>query len=271
MKNLSGFLFFCILFIGCKKSSNDAQPTPNPCSGVSIAVNATTSNVTSCSSNNGSISASATGSTGFTYSINATTFQASGNFTGLAAGNFTITAKDANGCTGTTSATVGTSTANITLTPSVSAVVPCSTPANNGSLSVAASGGTSPYTYSFNGGAFSANATLNNQATGTVTVQAKDANGCTSSNITVTIGTATAGPLFTAVKNIINSRCGGCHTGGGSSGGTNFDSDCGIVSKASRIHTRTVIQANMPSSGPIPANERQAITNWINAGAQFNQ
>lgn len=348
MKKLSFLLFFGSVLFGCKKSSDDAQPTPNPCSGVNITVNAssssvssctsnngsisasatgstgftysidgnnfqasgnftglaansytvtakdangctgsatvnvgsstpsinvtaTPSNVTSCSSNNGSISASATGSTGFTYSINGTTFQANGNFSNLAAGNYTVTAKDANGCTGTRAVTVGTSTPSVTVTPNVNPVVPCSSPANNGSITLSGSGGTSPYQFSFNGGAFSANATLNNQAAGNVTVQAKDANGCVSSTQTVAIGTATAGPLFTAVKNIINSRCSGCHTGGGTSGGANFSTDCGIVSKALRIQARAVTLGTMPPSGAIPANEQQAITNWINAGGQFNQ
>lgn len=82
------------------------------CTGVTITISATSTNATPCSSpSTGSISATATGSTGITYSINGSTFQASGNFSNVAAGSYTVTAKDANGCTGTTNVTVGTNSA----------------------------------------------------------------------------------------------------------------------------------------------------------------
>ena len=56
---------------------------------------------------NGSITATATGGSGFTYSINGTTFVNSGSFATLAPGAYTITAKNSNGCTGSKSFTVG--------------------------------------------------------------------------------------------------------------------------------------------------------------------
>src|SRR5574343_1069872 len=79
----------------------------NACAGVTITVNNTITNSDPCSAT-GAISASATGSTGFTYSLDNGAFQASGNFTNIAVGNHSITAKDAGGCTQTISANVGT-------------------------------------------------------------------------------------------------------------------------------------------------------------------
>ncbi|MFN8242407.1 MAG: gliding motility-associated C-terminal domain-containing protein [Ferruginibacter sp.] len=62
----------------------------------------------SCSPASGSISASATlGTAPFQYSLNGVVFQPSGSFTSLSPGNYTVTAKDINGCTGTVPVTVG--------------------------------------------------------------------------------------------------------------------------------------------------------------------
>ncbi|MGB3154285.1 MAG: hypothetical protein WBB06_06790, partial [Chitinophagaceae bacterium] len=55
----------------------------------------------------GSITVTATGSTGFTYNINGGAYQASNVFSALAAGNYTVGVKDINGCTKTATATVG--------------------------------------------------------------------------------------------------------------------------------------------------------------------
>ncbi len=78
-----------------------------------ITVTSSSTNTACTGSANGTITASATGGGGgFTYSLSgplAVPFQASGNFTNLPAGTYTITAKDANGCTKTASRSVGTS------------------------------------------------------------------------------------------------------------------------------------------------------------------
>lgn len=93
---------------GCTGAASFTLSNPSPtCTGVTINVTATTTNDVPCGSTPaGAINATATGSTGLTYSINGTTFQATGNFTGLAAGSYTVTAKDLNGCTGTTNVTI---------------------------------------------------------------------------------------------------------------------------------------------------------------------
>lgn len=64
---------------------------------------------------------------------------------------------------------------SISLTNS-SAVSSCAV--NDGSISVQATGGQSPYTFSINGGGFQSNASFNNLGAGTYTIEVKDANGC---------------------------------------------------------------------------------------------
>ncbi|MFT3936713.1 MAG: hypothetical protein QM726_24015 [Chitinophagaceae bacterium] len=95
-----------IIFIGCSKSSGGGSTTPaDPCAGITVAVTANATAATTGASD-GSITATATGGSGFTFSINSGTYQSSGTFSSLAAGKYTITAKNANGCTGTLSVTV---------------------------------------------------------------------------------------------------------------------------------------------------------------------
>jgi hypothetical protein len=58
---------------------------------------------------------------------------------------------------------------------------------------------------------------------------------------TITVGTAPAGPLFTAVRSIIQTNCAvaGCHNGSQS---PNFTIDCNIAANAGRIKLRAVDQ-----------------------------
>jgi hypothetical protein len=99
-------------FNSCSKSSPDPAPNPtDPCAGKIISLTATPTASTGCT-NNGSILASATGSAGFTFKLNsAGAYQASGSFTNLASGSYTIFAKDADGCEKSTTVTVSAGTA----------------------------------------------------------------------------------------------------------------------------------------------------------------
>src|SRR5690349_20047713 len=101
---LSTGLFLCAfasIYFSCSKGGDDSgtpnnQPA-NPCTGVTISV---TANVTGANAgqSNGSIAASATGGTGFTYKIGNGAYQSSATFNNLAAGTYTVTAKNSNGC-----------------------------------------------------------------------------------------------------------------------------------------------------------------------------
>lgn len=127
-------------------------------------INATTANLTantSCTTPNGSFNVNASGGTGpYQYSRTANVFQPSNAFTGLQGGNYTITVRDANGCTGTVSVTV-TATASTPAT-SLSNIVPntsCASPFNGG-FTGNISGGVAPYTFSISGpNGFSQNGT----------------------------------------------------------------------------------------------------------------
>ncbi len=139
-----------------------------------------------CSATNGTITASPTGGVApYTYS-----WSNSGNtatINNLAAGTYTVTVTDANGCTTSANRAITTTfptiAANITTVPAV-----CT--ASNGSATAAPSGGTSPYTYVWSTGSNTAGIT--NRAAGTYTVTITDANGCTTTGTaTITAGSGT--------------------------------------------------------------------------------
>jgi subtilisin-like proprotein convertase family protein len=106
------------------------------------------------------------------YSINGTSFQASNQFFNIANGTYTLTVRDANGCTATTQATVNV----LPLALSVTVVNLLCFGDTNGSITATASGGIPFYAYSLNGGPFQG-ATFNNLPAGTYTVTAKDFEG----------------------------------------------------------------------------------------------
>lgn len=134
---------------------------------------------------NGSINITASGGTpGYTYSWN--NGSTSEDRTGLAAGTYSVTVTDANGCTATLSATI---TQPAALTLSTTSTNPTCPPSANppvnsdGAINLTVSGGTGPFTYAWTtvGGA-GLNPTAEDQTgltAGTYNVTVTDARGCT--------------------------------------------------------------------------------------------
>lgn len=260
---------------GCQGTANFTLTAPNPCSGVTIIVNGTVTNPSPAGASNGSITTSASGGTApYTYSLNGGAFQASGTFNNLVAGSYTVTARDNNNCNGSANFTLTNPNpcagVTINVTNSVTQVTPCVTPPN-GSITATATGGTGPFTYSLNGGAFQSSNIFSNLNTGVYTITAKDVNGCTGVSSNSIISSLPAGPLFSAVRNVIQANCVSCHSTANPNGGMNFEIECNIVFNKDRIRARAVDgnPSAMPPSGLLPASERQKITDWINAGGRY--
>jgi len=142
----------------------------------------TTTTDTTCGDSNGSATVSANGGTApynYAWSTGANAATASN----LAAGNYSVTVTDVAGCQTVCTVTIGASD-NPTCTASS---VDTSCGENNGSATVAANGGTAPYTYAWSNGANGAS--TSNLAAGTYTVTITDASGCQTS-CSVAIGTS---------------------------------------------------------------------------------
>ncbi|WP_188768485.1 DUF11 domain-containing protein, partial [Emticicia aquatilis] len=147
-----------------------------------------TSTPVSCfGGNNGTITATATsGTTPYEFSKDGTAFQSSGVFSALTANNYTITAKDVQGCTATATIAV---TQPTLLTASIAPTAPVICNGQSVSLNASAAGGTTPYTYAWSAGlGAGASKTVSPTATTSYTVTVTDGNGCTATatvNVTV--------------------------------------------------------------------------------------
>ncbi|MES2761001.1 MAG: gliding motility-associated C-terminal domain-containing protein [Bacteroidota bacterium] len=114
--------------------------------------------------------------------------------TGLGAGTPVITLTNNFGCTFTVSATLA-SAAGPSALPLTPNNIICGV--GTGSITIGTvTGGTAPYTYNVNGGAFSSSPAVTGLASGTYTIGVRDANGCIFTN-TVTIS-VTTGPTAIA-------------------------------------------------------------------------
>lgn len=139
-------------------------------SGVALATNAT-----SCS--NAFIMVHATsGQAPFYYSIdNGQTFTSNNTFNNLTPGNYNFFIKDSKGCF--SSPLFNTVQPFVPLTATASSVpLTCST--GKTSLTIAATGGQSPYQYALNNGAYVSNNTYSNLGPGTYNIKVKEDNGC---------------------------------------------------------------------------------------------
>jgi hypothetical protein len=183
--------------------------------------------------------------------------------TGLAAGSYTFTVKDANNCTITVPVTITQPTA---ITASASAgTIAC----NGGTttLTATAGGGTSPYTYSLDGTTFQAGNTFHCKCRN-YTVTIKDANGCTATATAVTITQPTAITATTAITNVL---CNGASTGSviiTPSGGTGpYSITPAQTGLAAGSYTFTVKDANNCTiTVPVTITQPTAITASASAG-----
>jgi hypothetical protein len=268
------FLSTITVIFSCSKGGGGGGGTPvDPCAAITIIVNGTTTNPSGAGATDGTIATTASGSSGFTFSINGGPFQSSGNFINLAAGSYTIVAKNASGCTGSASFTLAAQSACAGVTINVSPVVTSNNPcqANNGTITLTATGGTGSYLYSLSGSPFQASNIFSNLNAGSYSATAKDANGCTGTSSAV-VNNAPAGPLFSAVKTLLDNNCVSCHNNAVSEGGMNWTIDCNIVANKDRIKARAVdgTPSSMPPTGLLSASDRQKITDWINAGGRYS-
>jgi len=177
-------------------------------------VTPTVTNVTCNGMANGSITLAVSGTGPFTYnwskgkaqSCSAVSQNTTQNLTNLAAGTYQVTVTDGTGCNVILSITVTQPSAlsmNTTITNAGCTLT-------NGSATANVSGGTSPYTYSWNNAATTTSASISSVGAGTYPVVVTDKAGCKDS-ITAVVNN-TNGPVVT-VTSITNTDCGNSTNG----------------------------------------------------------
>lgn len=176
-----------------------------------------------CGQNNGTITTFGSGGSGILqYSINGNIFQVGNVFSNLTPGPYTVTVRDANGCTASAVVSIGNSVAPV--------VTATATPAAcnniNGTVTANGNGGIPPYQYSINGGPLQSSNIFTGLATGSYTINIQDNTGCT--GVTTVIITSTNGPAVSATA--VSSSCAGntgsiTLTGSGGAGALQYSID----------------------------------------------
>jgi uncharacterized protein (DUF2141 family) len=188
----------------CSKTEQVIITQPNE-----IVISGVQTNVSCFGENDGTATVSVTGGTApYAYSWNTISVQTAAKATGLAVGTYVVTVTDVNGCFNTHSVTITQPLLGLSSSISNSNNVSCSG-GNNGNATVLATGGTAPYSYSWNTSPIQNLATATELTAGTYTVSVTDFNGCsTSSSITITEPVG-----VTATINQTNVLCAGDNTG----------------------------------------------------------
>lgn len=182
---------------GCSSTASATITEP----AVALAATSTVTNTNSTSGTDGTATVTPAGGTsGYTYLWSDS--QTTATATGLAAGTYSVTVTDANGCTATSSVTVYDP---LDATASESTPVSC----NGGSdaeITVTVTGGAAPYTYLWDDASASTTATITGLSAGSYEVTVTDANGNTTT-ANVTIGEPTQ--LVVAVGTVTDVTCTG--------------------------------------------------------------
>ena len=177
---------------GCQSSITATVTEPSALTGsVSSTTDAT------CGMANGSYTISGSnGTPGYQYSNDGgVTWQASGSFTGILAGAYTVSIQDLNGCITTVNVSIN-DLSGLTASINSQTDVTCNG-GNDGSVTIIASGSTAPYQYSIDGGTtWQSSGTFNGLNAGSYTIIAEDANSCQFPvSITITEPTSVIGSL----------------------------------------------------------------------------
>ena len=179
---------------------NESPPIPVTIEVVEPVFKTTIVN-TDCAKTNGSIAI--TGSAGWQYSLNGGAFQTTTVFSSLNPGSYTVVAKDTAGCQSSQSVVLS-SDASPTITDLKVTPPHCAT--DNGEVTVVATGGRSPLTYSINYGVtFQSIPLFTRLAGGTYTLRVHDANGC---EVNRAINIPSFTPMEILSTNAVPTSCG---------------------------------------------------------------
>ena len=259
---------------GC--TFTDSATITQPASAVSVST--VVDSITCNNANNGSITVLASGGVGgYTYKWSPGA-QTVSTITGLAAGSYTVTVTDGNGCSASKTVVLSNPSA---ITSTVAGTNVTCAGARNGSATLTVSGGTPGYTYLWSNFANTQN--LSNVAGGTYRVIITDAHGCQHRDSVVIIEPQ----ALSAVVTVTNVLCFGANTGAVSvavTGGTGaYTYSWSPVASATNsvsgvgpgTYTVTITDANgcsITTSGTVtqPASAVTVLSNVVNVSCGGN-
>jgi hypothetical protein len=263
-------LVLLLFYLSC---SSDDAPEPFDCDTSDLEIDLVSStDPESCTTNNGSIVVEASlGKSPYQFKLNSGSFGSSATFSGLSAGSYTVTVKDANGCEA--------KLLNIVLTAPSGPVAGASVVldqtnclAPNGSITVNVTEGTPPYQYKLGTGPFGASATFANLKAGSYTITVEDDAGCVLT-INESIDSNTDVSYANDIAPILQANCikAGCHNGDNGAD-KNWSVFSNVQAKAQLIKLRTGNKSMPQDIAPtgLPQNQITLIACWVDDGAQNN-
>jgi hypothetical protein len=199
------------------------------------------------------------------YRLNGGPEQDASIFDDLPADDYEVSIRDESGCTISTMVTIADQPVTIEAIPTATASA-CGE--NTGSISVAVSGGTEPYTFRLDSGVFVTADQFAQLAPGSYTATVQDADGCT---VTVDARVPSKVSFATDIKPLITTNCAitGCHAGGRV---PNFTTKEDIFSYAAKIKERTGERSMPPPGSGRELTDAQIaeLACWVDDGAPDN-
>ncbi len=190
------------------------------------------------------LTASGSGGTGsLEYSLDGMNFQSSPEFLNLTNGNYEITVRDANGCTAMTTAQIAVD--SLVVQASLGNDITCHD-FNDGTITVAVSGGTPPLQYSLDGIVFQNNNTFTNLSAGSYLITVLDSEGFTQQTNSVDVTNPAVLSLSATVSDsdLTASGSGGTGSLEYSLDGMNFQSSPEFLGLSNGTYEVTVRDAN---------------------------
>ena len=219
---------------------------------------------TQCNQTSGRIAVASQSNAEAQFSLDGSSFQNSGEFNGLAAGAYTVTAQYPDGCLATLDVVIENEDGvNITVETDGAG---CNS--NDGTIEVIAQGGVPPYQFAVDDSGLRADNIFTGLPSGQYTVKAVDASGC---EIMQTV-TLSSGVSFSAdIQPIIAANCAitGCHAGNIS---PDLRDNSTIGNRAGRIRARTGNKTMPPPSSGIALSDEeiQKIACWADEGGTID-
>lgn len=256
-------LIMVVLLNAC--GGNDPAVVDCAASGLALSLESV-EEASGCSTADGQLTVVATGGESpYQFSIDETTFQATGDFTEVLAGIYTVSVTDANGCQAVVN-NVQVDALGFSVETTLEADSECV--GGNGTVTINAVGDNEPFLYKLADGTFTDNNTFTGLDEGNHVIIVKDNSDC-SVSLTVTIPRGDTGTSWANdIKPIIESSCAlsGCHNGG-----TQLDLRVYENAKDNADKIREYTQSGyMPFEGSITQEEIDLIACWVDDGAVEN-
>lgn len=252
------------------RCANNDLSSEFDCTTSDLAISLSTkTDATSCKAIDGTITVAATGGEGvYDFNLNGGEYQTNNQFDKLAPGSYTIIVKDFNKCKQSITVDIGAANSDLNATAAIVENNQCAAP--NGSFTVSASGGSSPYQYQITGGGFSATNTFSGLKNGQYAVTVKDASDC-QKVVSVVVPRGNFGISYSKdVEPIFDAKCNldGCHDS--STGSRNWTNFANVKSDAGSIKVRTA-NRSMPIGGlTLTQQQIDIIGCWVDDGAANN-